>query len=34
MNLIGGPAMTPREFSQRVPATTLGVEHEREPAHR
>ena len=25
MNLIGGPAMTPREFSQRVPATTLGV---------
>jgi hypothetical protein len=25
MNLMGGPAMTPREFAQRVPATTLGV---------
>jgi hypothetical protein len=25
MNLIGGPAMTPREFMQREPKTTLGV---------
>jgi hypothetical protein len=25
MNLIGGPAMTPREFAQREPKTTLGV---------
>ena len=24
VNLIGGPAMTPREFAQRVPRTTLG----------
>jgi hypothetical protein len=24
VNLIGGPAMTPREFAQREPATTLG----------
>jgi len=25
MNLIGGPVMTPREFAQREPKTTLGV---------
>jgi hypothetical protein len=25
MNLIGAPAMTPREFAQREPKTTLGV---------
>ncbi len=25
MNLIGGPAMTPREFAQREPKTTLGA---------
>jgi hypothetical protein len=25
MNLIGAPAMTPREFAQRVPRTTLGA---------
>jgi hypothetical protein len=25
VNLIGGPALSPREFAQRTPATTLGV---------
>jgi Putative MetA-pathway of phenol degradation len=25
VNLLGGPAMTPREFAQRVPKTTLGA---------
>ena len=34
MNLIGGPAMTPREFVQREPQTTLGFSASAQCAHR
>ena len=34
INLIGGPAMTPREFAQREPQTTLGFSLPAERAHR
>ncbi len=34
VNLIGGPAMTPREFAQREPKTTLGLQSQRQRAHR